>query len=174
MQANSRFAVAIHVLALARVARGDALGMPVTSEQMAESVNTNPVVIRRILGALREAGLVASQSGPGGGWRLLRRPDDISLRDVYKAVEAEPLFALPRREPSAGCAIGKQLPAVLERCFRNAEAALEEQLDQVTLADVIASALASGACTHDCADSPKTGVEFVGLAVEMEVPMTTI
>ena len=174
MQANSRFAVAIHVLALANVARGDALRMPVTSEQMAESVNTNPVVIRRILGALREAGLVTSQPGPGGGWRLLRRPDDISLRDVYRAVEAEPLFALPRREPNAGCAIGKYLPAVMESCFREAEAALEERLDQVTLADVVASALASGGCPMSRADLPKAGVEFVALAVEMEVPMTTI
>ena len=174
MQANSRFAVAIHVLALARVARAGALGLPVTSEQMAESVNTNPVVIRRILGALREAGLVASQPGPGGGWRLLRRPDDISLRDVYRAVEAEPLFALPRREPNAGCAIGKQLPAVLEGWFRAAEAALEDRLGQVTLADVIASVLASGACPVNRADSPKTRAGFVEEIVEMEVPMTTI
>lgn len=174
MHANSRFAVAVHVLALVRVARGDTLGVSVTSEQMAESVNTNPVVIRRILGALRDAGLVASQPGPGGGWRLLRRPDDISLRDVYRAIEAAPLFALPRRAPNADCAIGKRLPAVLEDCFRDAEAALAERLDRVTLADVIASALAEGPYANDGADSTKTGAGFVARVVDLEVPMTTI
>lgn len=151
MQHNSRFAVAIHVLALARVARGDATGLPVTSEQMAESVNTNPVVIRRILGSLREAGLVASQPGPGGGWRLTRPPAEITLRDVYRAVACEPLFALPRREPNAECAVGKSLPRVLEICFREAEAALEARLAQVTVSDVIASVMSGEDCgTGSC------------------------
>jgi Rrf2 family protein len=146
MQSNSRFAVAIHVLALAKVARGHAAGIAVTSEQMAESVNTNPVVIRRILGSLRDAGLVASQPGPGGGWRLTRPATEITLRDVYRAVEAEPLFALPRREPNAACAVGKYLPHVLESCFRDAEAALEDRLARVSVADVIESVLAERGC----------------------------
>jgi Rrf2 family protein len=141
MPHSSRFAVAIHLLALARVAKGDSVGIPITSEQMAESVNTNPVVIRRILGTLREAGLVASQPGPGGGWRLSRTPGEITLRDVYRAVESEPLFALPRREPNAECTVGRELPGVLETCFRHAEAALEAQLAEVSLADVIDSVM---------------------------------
>lgn len=141
MQHSSRFAVAIHVLALARVAKGEFAGSPVTSEQMAESVNTNPVVIRRILGTLREAGLVVSQPGPGGGWRLSRTPGEITLRDVYRAVESEPLFALPRREPNTECAVGRMLPGVLETCFRDAEAALEAQLSEITVADVIDSVM---------------------------------
>ena len=163
MQHNSRFAVAIHVLALARVARGDATGLPVTSEQMAESVNTNPVVIRRILGSLRNAGLVASQPGPGGGWRLTRPPAEISLRDVYRAVEEEPLFALPRREPNAECMVGKGLPRVLETCFREAEAALEARLEQVTVADVIESVIAgdnhaSGKCPGFVVEEPAMSI----------------
>jgi Rrf2 family protein len=146
MHTNSRFAVAIHVLALAKVAQGVATQLAVTSEQMAESVNTNPVVIRRILGTLREAGLVVSQPGPGGGWRLTRPPAEISLRDVYRAIGCEPLFSLPRREPNAECTVGKGLPKVLETCFREAEAALEERLAQVTLADVISSVMSEGCC----------------------------
>lgn len=170
MHASSRFAVAIHLLRLVRTARD----VPVTSEQLAESVNTNQVTIRRILGTLRDAGLVDSRPDPGGGWRLLRRPDDISLRDVLRVVEAESLLALPRREPNADCAIGKELPSVLERRFRDAETALEHRVRQMTLADVIAAALAGGLSARARARSTKTGVGFVDLAVEveMEVPMT--
>lgn len=141
MHHNSRFAVAIHVLALASGVRASHARLQVTSEQMAESVNTNPVVIRRILGSLREAQLVASQPGPGGGWRLTRAPEEISLRDVYRALEVEPLFALPRREPNADCVVGKGLPRVIGSCFQAAEAALEARLAEVTVADVIACAL---------------------------------
>lgn len=140
MQSSSKFAVAIHALALARIAKEAASGRAITSEQMAESVNTNPVVIRRILGSLRDAGLVNSQPGPGGGWTLTRPPADISLRDIYRALEDEPLFALPQREPGAECPLGKQFPFVVERCFRDAEQAMEAHLANVTVADVIASA----------------------------------
>lgn len=148
MQVNSRFAVAIHVLALAKVAGGTAHGEAITSEQMAESVNTNPVVVRRILGSLREAGLVSSQPGPGGGWRLTRPADEITLADVYRGLTLEPVFALPRSLPSESCPVGKQLPRILEQCFREAEAAMERRLAQVTLTDVIQAVAQEGWCTH--------------------------
>jgi Rrf2 family protein len=136
MYGNSRFAVAIHVLALARVAMEEAAGVAVTSERMAESVCAHPVHVRRVLGALREAGLVTSQPGPGGGWRLSRAPEAITLRDIFRAVEHEPLFGLPKG-PSQDCPISRCLPGVLATCFQDAEAALEERLAQVTVADVI-------------------------------------
>jgi Rrf2 family protein len=136
MHSNSRFAVAIHVLALARVAMEEAEGTAITSERMAESVRAHPVHVRRVLGALREAGLVTSQPGPGGGWKLTRSPEAISLRDIYRAVEHEPLFGLPKG-PDKDCAVAQCLPGVLTTCFQQAEAALEEQLAQVTIADVI-------------------------------------
>jgi Rrf2 family protein len=163
MQANSRFAVAIHVMALAKVARGDDDGCAVTSEQMAESVNTNPVVLRRILGTLRDSGLVVSQPGPGGGWRLARPADEITLRDVYRAVETEPLFCLPRREPNVDCAVGKRLHSVLESCFRDAEDAMTERLSHLTLADVISSVLS------DC----RTGGSLFSQDVK-ELPMSIV
>ncbi len=136
MYSNSRFAVAVHVLALARVAMEEAEGSAITSERMAESVRAHPVHVRRVLGGLREAGLVTSQPGPGGGWKLTRSPETITLRDIYRAVEHEPLFGLPKH-PNEDCAMSMCLPGVLANCFEEAEAALEERLAQVTIADVI-------------------------------------
>jgi Rrf2 family protein len=136
MHTNSRFVVAIHALGLAMIARSQDAGEAITSERMAERVNTNPVVVRRCLGALREAGLVTSQPGPGGGWRLTRPPEEITLRDVYRAVEHEPFFPFPKH-PSPDCSFGQCLPGVLATCLREAEAALEERLAQVTIADVV-------------------------------------
>src|SRR5918997_7038116 len=144
MYANSRFAVAVHTLGFIGFAEGR---HPVTSEDIAVSVNTNPVVIRRLLGMLREAGLVTSQPGPGGGWRLTRRPEAITLRDAYRAVEPDPLFALPPRKPCAQCDVGRNVQQVLNRYFTDAEAAMEERLAQTTLADVMADvARAFGVC----------------------------
>src|SRR5713226_3741805 len=90
MHTSSRFAVAIHTLAYlaARSSENDSI----TSEMIAESVNTNPVVMRRVLGSLREAKIVTSQTGSGGGWYLKHRPHAINRRDVYRALEADPLF----------------------------------------------------------------------------------
>jgi Rrf2 family protein len=136
MYSNNRFGVAVHVLALAKVAMEEASGVGITSERMAESVRAHPVHVRRVLGALREAGLVTSQPGPGGGWRLTRPPEAITLRDIYRAVEHEPLFGVPK-QPSEDCPISQCIPGVLATCFREAEEALEERLGRVTIADVV-------------------------------------
>jgi Rrf2 family protein len=137
MHVNSRFAVAVHVLGLAMVASAETHGEAVTSERLASIVNTNPVVVRRVLGALREAGLVTSQPGPGGGWKLTRDAASITLRDIYKAVEGESVLSLPHRPPSEYCPFGVRLPEVLTACFQEAQAAMEERLSQVSIADVL-------------------------------------
>lgn len=126
-------------MALARVAKEEVAGTAITSERLAESVGAHPVHVRRVLGTLREAGLVTSQPGPGGGWRLTRAPEDITLSDIYRAVEREPLFALPTVMPgqSVECRVGQCMPTVLSTCFQEAEAALEARLAQVTIADLI-------------------------------------
>jgi Rrf2 family protein len=136
---NQRFAVAVHVLALARVAKEELAGTAITSERLAESVGAHPVHVRRVLGTLREAGLVTSQPGPGGGWKLTRAPEEITLNDIYRAVEHEPIFALPTHPPgtSVDCPVGQCLPGVLTTCLQEAEAALQARLAQVTIADLI-------------------------------------
>ncbi|MCY1082967.1 Rrf2 family transcriptional regulator [Archangium lansingense] len=133
MSTSSRFAVAIHVLTLLAYSGGEAL----TSEFMAGSVNTNPVVIRRMLAALRAAKLVSSQGGPGGGWQLLRPPEAITLRDVYRAVEESTLFPLHSREPNPRCPVGANIQTALTAHFEVAHQALEQELARTTIADVM-------------------------------------
>lgn len=137
MNVCSRFAVAVHTLALLALAEEQ----PVTSEFVADSVNTNPVVIRRILGALREAGLVTSQPGAGGGWKLTRRPETITLLDVYQAVEEKPLFALHHRPPNQNCRVGRNIQSALTAFFGEAETAMEQGLARRTVAEVLRAAL---------------------------------
>jgi Rrf2 family protein len=129
---SSRMAVAVHVLAYLAWRRDE----PVTSERMAGSVNTNAVVVRRIMGSLRNAGLVSVQPGVGGGAQLAREPEDISLLDVYRAVEEkEELFAL-HSEPCHHCDIGSNIRQVLQGVFCQAHTAMQGVLGGVTIADV--------------------------------------
>jgi len=134
MYTSTRFAVAVHTLAF--IARQGRSTPAITSEMIAASVNTNPVVIRRILGTLRQAHLVDSQPGSGGGWNIARPADTITLRQVYRAVEADPLFALPRR-PNRHCEVGRNIVGILDVYFKQAEKAMEEQLSRVTVAQVM-------------------------------------
>jgi Rrf2 family protein len=132
MSANTRFTVALHIVTWMALASQQQEIM--TSDQIAGSVNTNPVFIRRILGRLHEARLVNVQHGMGAGWTLARPSEKISLREVYNAVEQEPLFELHHTLPNQ--------PA-LKRFYSDAEAALKQQLAQVTVADVLDETLAS-------------------------------
>lgn len=139
MTISSRFAVAVHILALLATGRGE----PRTSEYIARSVNTNPAVVRRLLSMLARAGLTRSRFGAGGGSVLVRSAGDITLRDVYRAVECEErLFSLHHEPPSAKCPVGRNIEAVLERATSAAQAALEEQLATRTVADVMEEILA--------------------------------
>src|ERR1043165_8241505 len=109
MSTNSRFAVAVHVLSLMAWSGEE----PLKSEQVAESVNTNPVVIRRMLKELAEAGLVVSQPGALGGPRLASEPAKTSLLDVYEALECRGVFSFHRTPPSRDCPAGANIKTVL-------------------------------------------------------------
>ncbi|QCX76151.1 Putative HTH-type transcriptional regulator YwnA [Streptomyces sp. YIM 121038] len=142
MSANSRMTVATHALtwmALVCPKRPDGI---VTSDEIAASVNTNPVVIRRTLGGLRDAGLVVSQRGQGAGWRLAREPGAITLRDVYLAVEPDPLLALHASAPNRKCPVGRGIPPVLRGAYDRAEEAMKAELAAVTVADVLKETVA--------------------------------
>jgi Rrf2 family protein len=132
---SSRFAVAVHVLAYMTWRRSE----PATSERVAASVNTNPVVVRRILGALRNAGMVTAQPGVGGGAQFAREPERITLLDVYRAVEGDELFALHAQPPCRQCDVGGNIQGVLHAVFARASAAMEAELDRVTIRDVFES-----------------------------------
>jgi Rrf2 family protein len=129
---SSRVAVAVHILAYLAWRRGQ----PCTSERIAASVNTNPVVVRRITGCLRQAGLVQALPGARGGTMLLRDPREISLLAVYRAVEGgEHLFAI-HTHPSPHCGIGANIRGVLQGVFSRAHHAMQAALDEVTIAEI--------------------------------------
>ncbi len=136
MSTNSRFAVAIHTLAFLAFSE-QRQAEPVSSDAIAQSVNTNPVVIRRLLGTLRDAKLVTSQPGSGGGWRLLRGADEISLCEIYGAVKEGPLFPQPPRSPDPHCMVGRNVQHALGGFLEAAEHAMERSLAEMTVADVM-------------------------------------
>lgn len=130
---SSRFSVAIHILALLKMTPK---AIP-TSAYIGSSVNTNPVVIRRILGMLKEAKLVEVKRGTGGAY-LIKSTDDITLLDVYKAVidcSGSDLFKR-QLEPNNNCPIGANIQAVVEPTMVAAREAMEFELMKVTITDI--------------------------------------
>jgi len=135
--------MAVHALAVLAYQEGDR----VTSAFLADSVNTNPVIIRRLLLALQRAKLVETSKGAGAGSRLSRSPRRINLAEVYRAVEDAEPFATPSRKPNASCPVGRCIPAALDAVFASAQSALERDLARTSLADVIHRVKASSART---------------------------
>jgi DNA-binding IscR family transcriptional regulator len=105
-----------------------------TSEEMAAQGDTNAVVVRRTLAGLRAAGIVRSEKGHGGGWSLVRRPDQITLYDVYEALGEPTILAMGNRTESPGCVVEKAVNRALEDAFEAAETLLVKELRAVTLA----------------------------------------
>ena len=134
MAANSRFAVALHIAALLAVHGESAL----TSQRIAKSVNTNPVVVRRILCLLCAAGLVDCCKGKRGGARLARSPKTITLLDVYSAVESEGIFAQNSKPQNQACAVSCHMKTALAKVFLDGESALKQSLQSTTLATLVA------------------------------------
>ena len=142
MAANSQFAIAVHVLAMLAKSCDERI----KSDYIAKSVNTNPVVIRRLLSTLYENGLVVSQTGMCGGSCLARQPDEISLLEVYRTVSNSEVFALHPNTPDQHCLIGKNIQTVLEKLQSEIDEAIEEKLSRYTLQDVIKMVEREKAC----------------------------
>ncbi len=130
---NSRLAAAAHLLVLLEQHRG----VPVASAHLAASLNTHATHVRRLLGALAAAGITTAQLGAGGGALLARRAGQITLLDVYRAVDAGELFAAPAAPPDPGCAVGRNVGAALAPHFDAAARAVERELARVTVADLL-------------------------------------
>ncbi len=133
MAANSQFSMAVHVLTMIACKKDE----NVKSDCLADSVNTNPVVVRRLLGQLGNAGLVISQTGAAGGTRLSRDPSSIDLAEVYKAVSCGEVFALHSKAPNQDCPVGKNIEAVLCGIQKDIDRTVGEKLSKYTLLDVI-------------------------------------
>ncbi|APX10884.1 RrF2 family transcriptional regulator [Tateyamaria omphalii] len=131
MKRNSRLSLALH--ALSHMAFNT--DQPHTSADIAAHAGTNPVVVRRVLGKLREAGLLTSERGHSGGWRLARAPRDITLADVYLALE-ESLVASPSETEQDMCSVEHALAIRVSTIMNDVEASLIERLSRTTIADV--------------------------------------
>jgi DNA-binding IscR family transcriptional regulator len=107
------------------------------SELIAKSVNTNPVVIRRLLSILREKGFVKSKLGPNGGSSLLKDPEDIRLSHIYGAVETGNLYHLHYQCPSQVCPVGANISGILSTILQDAEEAFKMVLGKKTLYDIL-------------------------------------
>lgn len=135
MKITSRFTVAVHTLLAVRFFEGE---RKTTSEFIASSVNVHPVVIRRTLQSLKAAGLVEVKAGSGGA-RLARAPEDITLYDVYRAVDCVEggLFGF-HENPNPECPVGRSIHALLDGRLAAAQTAMEDELRRTTLAQLLA------------------------------------
>jgi Rrf2 family protein len=143
--------MAVHVLAVLAYQEGDR----VTSDILASSVNTNPVVIRRLLLALQHAKLIDTCKGAGAGSRLSRSPKRINLAEVYRAVDDTDAFTAPSRKPNADCPVGKCIRDTLQKVFASAQRALERDLEGTTMADILEAVKGSAECVREVV-GPKT------------------
>ncbi len=124
--------MAIHILTL--VASNEEEGT--TSDFIAGSVNTNPVVIRRISAMLKKAGILDAKAGRYG-YFLTKKPEDLTLLDIYLAVQKqEDLFAI-HDQPNPNCHVGSKIQDTLEDTFTQVQQAMENELAAQTLADML-------------------------------------
>ena len=131
MKRSARLSVALHAL-VHLVDKPDA----VTSTILSECLMTNPVVVRRVMGELREAGIVSSAKGHDGGWRLTRAPTDVSLHDVHVAL-GETLLLRAESDPGdTACTIVRTVDRVMTDFLADAEALLAARLKRISLADL--------------------------------------
>jgi DNA-binding IscR family transcriptional regulator len=136
MAGNSRLTVAVHALCwLALAERHGHAGL--TSDQIAASLDSNPVAVRRALGPLRDAGLVNAEVGPGGGWSLRLPAARITLADVYAVVEPAAVFALHSHQPRQDCPVGYGIGPVLEDIYGRVAQAVTGELARHTISDVL-------------------------------------
>ena len=131
MKRNGKLSLALH--ALGHLARADA---PMTSDAIAAHCRTNPVVVRRTLGPLRDAGIVAAEKGHSGGWTLARPAARITLAEVHVALGDPLVPQVSTQDPPSGCAIERMLTDLVGTALSEAETLLVGRLARATLADL--------------------------------------
>ena len=147
MRQDNRLSGVLHVLL--HMAQKDG---PATSEVLAKAMDTNPVVIRRVMAGLRDQGYVQSAKGHGGGWTLACDLSKVTLRDIYTALGSPTLLAIGNRTETPGCLIEEAVNAALNQSFEDAAALLLSRLGEVTIAalntDVQGRLAARGLSNH--------------------------
>ncbi len=125
--------MAVHVLSALALNDGGVVG----SDQLAKTVGTNPSFLRGLIGRLKDAGLVETQLGKGGGARLARRAAKITLRDIYRAVESQPALRTHECDERSECPVAAGMGPALSGLNRRIEKAVESELKQLTVADFL-------------------------------------
>lgn len=133
MKRDSRLSSVLHAL-LHIAERGE----PMTSETLAQCMCTNPVVVRRTMGLLREAGIVASSRGHAGGWAIVADLEKVTLRQLHEALGEPAIFAIGNRNETPECLVEQSVNAVLDKAFADAETLLLDRFANVTLAALVA------------------------------------
>jgi DNA-binding IscR family transcriptional regulator len=135
MSRDRRLSVALHVLL--HLSETD---KAVPSEVLGPLMKQNPAALRRTMGGLRDAGIVRSDKGHGGGWLLARPLDAVTLRDVYDALGMAAPFRIGHRDASPRCLLERAANRAVGRALAAAEAVLIERLRTMTVADLLTNA----------------------------------
>lgn len=131
MKRDSRLSSVLH--ALLHMAEHEG---PMTSETLGQCLGANPVVVRRTMGLLREAGLVSAERGHSGGWRISADLKTVNLRQLHAALGEPAIFAIGNRNETPECLVEQAVNAALDTAFLEAEALLLDRFADVTLADL--------------------------------------
>ena len=140
MAVNMQFSIAVHIMA----GLGCRNGQDATSGELAMSVNTSPSFVRRTLAKLSKAGLIKTTTGKAGACRLAKDTKDVSLLDIYKAVDAPKAFAIHNYAEQKHCPVSCQIKAALDRALRKTQRAMEASLDDISLAQIISDMKGKG------------------------------
>jgi Rrf2 family protein len=133
MAVNVQFPIAVHIMA----ALGHRRGLEITSGELAMSVNTSPSFVRRVLAKLSKAGLVATSTGKTGACRLARDAKDISLLDIYEAIEAPRAFSIHHYKEQRACPVSCNIKSALDKALQKTQKAMEDSLDDISLAQIL-------------------------------------
>ena len=132
MRQDSRLSVALHVLLHMTGMDG-----AVTSETLGDMLKTNPVVFRRTMAGLRDAGIVRSEKGHGGGWSLARKLGSVTIGDVYDALGMKTPFSIGYRDARPRCLLEQAVNQAIDGALAEAESLLVAKLRSVSVADVL-------------------------------------
>jgi len=132
MRRDSRLSVVLHLLLHMTELEG-----PVTSETLGPRLNMNPVLVRRLLGGLRNAGIVNAEKGHGGGWALARPLDQVTLAEVYRALGSPTLFGIGPQRENPRCLVEQAVNRALGKALSDAEAVLLAELELTTVAAIL-------------------------------------
>lgn len=132
MKYSTKLSDAVHILAFLALYPGEGL----TSEKIAESVQTNPAYVRQLMSALRRGGLLTSVKGHPRP-ALTRPPDRITLLDVYRAVEGEKPILHQDTHTNPACGVGVNIQLVLADCYREVQSVAEQKMQQITLEEIL-------------------------------------